>query len=243
MPKRRRSQPLRYQVRNEILELLTQRNYQPGDQIPTEQELMDVLDVSRSTLREGLQLLEEERIIRTRHGTGRFLVGAPRDFRFDLTRFQSVTEMLAEYNIQVSTRVLDVREIPADSKVASSLEIEQGAPVLVVERMRYAEQVPVIYSVDILNRSRLPEIWDVADFEGSLLAWLEQRGIVLDFSLVTIRAVLSDDFLSARHISTPCVPWILLEQVNYDQEGNPMIYSQDYHRSDYIAFHTVRRRR
>ncbi len=66
MTTRRRPEPLRYQIRTDILELLTRESYKPGDKLPTESELIELLNVSRSTLREGLHLLEEERIIRTK---------------------------------------------------------------------------------------------------------------------------------------------------------------------------------
>jgi DNA-binding GntR family transcriptional regulator len=36
---------------------------------------------------------------------------------------------------------------------------------------------------------------------------------------------------------------VLFEQVNYTAEGEPIIFSRDYHRSDYIKFHINRYRR
>jgi GntR family transcriptional regulator len=62
--------------------------------------LSEILGVSRFSLREAIHLLEEERIIATKHGTGRFLVAIPGDFNIDLSVLQSVTEMLAGYGIE-----------------------------------------------------------------------------------------------------------------------------------------------
>ena len=42
MAKRSRTEPMRYQIRNDILELLMNGNIKPGDQIPTQQALMGV---------------------------------------------------------------------------------------------------------------------------------------------------------------------------------------------------------
>ncbi|MCJ7677874.1 MAG: winged helix-turn-helix domain-containing protein, partial [Anaerolineales bacterium] len=74
---RARAKPLRLQVRDRVFELLAERELRPGDQIPTEPDLIALLGVSRATLREGLQLLEQEGVLATRHGIGRFLVAAP----------------------------------------------------------------------------------------------------------------------------------------------------------------------
>ena len=62
----------------------------------------------RSSLREGLHLLEKERIIRTIQGSGRFLVADLKSIQFEITRLQSVTEMLKIYGIQGKVQILDV---------------------------------------------------------------------------------------------------------------------------------------
>src|SRR3972149_11126253 len=100
MPKSRYTRPLRYQIRKDILDFIVEKGYQPGDQFPSEQELSDLLEVSRFSLREAIHLLEEECVISTKHGTGRFLLSPPGDFSIDLTNLQSVTELLAGSDIQ-----------------------------------------------------------------------------------------------------------------------------------------------
>lgn len=237
----RQSEPLRYQIRKSILDLLLKRKYNPGEKIPTEQELIEELNVSRSTLREGLHLLEEERILRSKHGSGRYLISSPGDFKFDITRLQSVTEMLAIYGIQVTTRVLQVKECPADESAALNLEMEVGEPVFFLERVRYAKDVPIIYSIDILDRKIMPGEWRAEEFAGSLLSVIEERwGIYLDHSRATIGVVPYDENISRRVGSDENIPWILLEQTNYNHLGEPLIYSKDYHRSDYITFNVRR---
>lgn len=240
---RRRSEPLRYQIRNDILDLLIQDNYQPGDKLPTESELTELLSVSRSTLREGLHLLEEERVIRTKHGTGRFVIAPLKDYKFDVTRLQSVTEMLADYGMEVTTRVFSVTEKPADSQLAACLELEIGTLVICIERARYADNVPVIYSIDIIPKSILHDHCDPKLFEGSLFILLEEScGIRPDYTRTTIRSVVSKAMVPTSVVSSPSVPWILLEQVNFTKEGQAVIYSRDFHHGEYVTFHLTRYR-
>ncbi len=243
MAKRGPSEPLRYHIRNAILDIFLKNGYCPGDQIPTEQELIDILDVSRSSLREGLHLLEEERIIRTIHGKGRFLVSTPQDFKFDITHLQSVTEMLAGYNLHTATKVLEVKEIPANSKISTELGIPDGSPVIFIERIQYAKDIPIIYSIDIISKSKLPGPVEKSLFEGSLFKYLEEKcHLNLDYTRSTIRAVNTLEAIPSQVQVDPCVAWILLEQVNFDRNGDPIIYSKDYHRGDYITFHVNRYR-
>lgn len=238
---RRRLEPLRYEIRKRLLELFRRGRYQPGDKIPTESELSELLDVSRSSLREGLHLLEEERILRTKHGAGRFLLSLPGDLKIEITRLQSVTEMLAGYGIEGTTKVVRVRELPAEEETADALDLPAGSPVLHIERLRCAEEVAIIYSIDIINRKLIPGTWQEDDFAGSLLKYLEETcDIVLDHSHAAITAVSSDEIREAEIDTKAHIPWILLIQTNYDAVGKPIIFSKDYHRSDYISFRVRR---
>lgn len=240
----RHSEPLRYQVRKAILDFLEQRNYSVGDKIPSEQELMDLLNVSRSTLREGLQLLEQERVLITKHGLGRYLASTPKDLKFDINELLSVTEMLANYGIQVKTHLLSSETIPADNELANYLDVPLGEPIIAIERIRYAEEIPVIYAIDYIPNKIIPGLIDPKEFEGSLFALLETRwGLKLDYSIATLRVVLSEGHIPKAAVVDPHLPWVLLEQVNYTEQGEPIIFSRDYHRSDYIEFHVKRFRR
>jgi len=241
--KRPRLEPLRYQIRDFLLDMFRVKKYKPGDKLPTESELLEMLQVSRSSLREGLHLLEDGRVIRSRHGSGRYLLSSPSELDFDIARLQSVTEMLANYQIGSSAKVLNVNEEPATPKIAANLGIDEGVPVICIERTRSVGDIPVIYSVDIIAKKRLPSPCNPSDFQGSLLSYLKERcDTLLDYSHTVIKAVPGHELMHIGIDITPDIPWILLLQTNYDPYGEPIIYSRDYHRSDYISFHVRRLR-
>jgi GntR family transcriptional regulator len=205
---------------------------------------MELINVSRSTLREGLQLLEQERLLLTKHGIGRYLVATPKDYKFDINELLSVTEMLANYGIQVETHLLSSETIPADQNLASCLEIRLNSPVLAIERIRYAKKIPVIYAIDYIPTHKIPGEVDHKEFEGSLFALLQERwGLRLDHSTAILRVVLPPGHIPEEAVADSTLPWVLFEQVNYTAEGEPIIFSRDYHRSDYIKFHINRYRR
>lgn len=241
---RARAKPLRLQVRDRVFDLLAQRDLRPGDQIPTEPELVALLGVSRATLREGLQLLEQEGVLATRHGIGRFLVAAPETLVTDISRLRGVSELLQEHRIRAGVRLLEVVRREADDVVARALQIVPGTPVIHLERVWTQSAGPVIYSVDILPEALLGEAWTPREFQGSLLELIEARsGRVLGHAQSDVRAVTLPPALAQR-VGVPAeTAWLRMDQVNFDTQGQPMIYSQDYHRGDWITFHAVRLRR
>jgi GntR family transcriptional regulator len=241
---RPRAKPLRLQVRDRVFDLLAERGLRPGDQIPTEPDLIALLGVSRATLREGLQLLEQEGVIATRHGIGRFLVAAPETLVTDLSRLRGVSELLQEHGIRAGVRLVEVSRREADEVVARALQLPVGTPVIHLERVWSQRAGPVIYSVDILPEALLGPTWTQRDFQGSLLELIEARsGRVLGHAQSEVRAVTLPPPLARRVGVSPATAWLRMDQVNFDTAGQPMIYSQDHHRGDWITFHAVRLRR
>ena len=56
-----------------IKDLILERGLQSGDMLPSEAELMEILDVSRSSIREAIKVLSTLDIVEVRHGTGTYV--------------------------------------------------------------------------------------------------------------------------------------------------------------------------
>lgn len=72
MRKEREPQRLRQTIQG-VKELILQRGLTPGDPMPTEAELVELLEASRSNVREAVRTLAALDILDVRHGTGMFV--------------------------------------------------------------------------------------------------------------------------------------------------------------------------
>ena len=71
----RASRMRRSTTADQIKQLILTRGLRPGDPLPTEAELCDILEVSRSSVREAIRTLSTLDIVDVRHGHGTY-VGA-----------------------------------------------------------------------------------------------------------------------------------------------------------------------
>lgn len=62
------------QVLNHLRELIQQGKLKPGERLPAERELAELLQVSRPTLRAGLRSLAAMGVLESRHGSGTYVV-------------------------------------------------------------------------------------------------------------------------------------------------------------------------
>jgi len=75
LTEKRGSRMRRSTTADQIKDLILTRNLKPGDPLPTEAELCETLDVSRSSVREAIRTLSTLDIVDVRHGHGTY-VGA-----------------------------------------------------------------------------------------------------------------------------------------------------------------------
>ena len=71
--------PLHQLILEQLHELMMAGEVKPGDPLPAERSLAEILNVSRGTLREAFRILEHQGIIETRPGGGRRLRHLPSD--------------------------------------------------------------------------------------------------------------------------------------------------------------------
>lgn len=147
--KRATGETLSQQVVGKLIDLITRERYGTGTLLPSERELCIMLGVSRTVIREALQVLAARGIVTIRRGTG-VIVGSPtggpmRDFLELLLRREGVT----------LTELLEVRRL---------LEVEVAG--LAAERSLAADHEAMARSLQVLEtQPGSPEGYVQADVE------------------------------------------------------------------------------
>ena len=60
-------------IARQLTELIEIQNLGPGDRLPPERQLAEMLEVSRPSLREALHILQAQGLVQIRHGQGTFV--------------------------------------------------------------------------------------------------------------------------------------------------------------------------
>ena len=138
----------------------------PQAQLPTELELTESYNVSRTVVRQAMQALEFEGLIRRIAGKGTFVLAAPQP---KAEWAIGSLEDLKVYGTSTSLKILSHKEVRATDEVASALHIARGAPVVEIRGLRTSAAGPLAYqrnyllldvgrSVKQVNLARVPMI-------------------------------------------------------------------------------------
>jgi GntR family transcriptional regulator len=212
-----------------------------GARLPSEPELARQLGVSRATLREAMRTFEVQGLIRRRQGSGTFVVGQVPVIEAGLEVLESLETMALRLGLEVSVGDLRIESFSADAEAGEGLGVTAGTRLTRIRRVMREENRPVAYLVDTLGAGVLSSDQLGADFKGSVLDFLLQRGDPLTVSKAAITAVAAPaEVAKALQIQRGDV---LLEFISklYDSTGTVLDYSLSYFIPGYFHFHVVRR--
>ena len=130
----------------------------------------------------------------------------------------------------------------ASEQVSLDLDLAVGDPVVILERVRTADGRPVVFSRDIVSTRRVSSS-EVARMpvDGSLYDVLEHLGYAVANGVVTIEPTVTDRTLARLLKGKVGVPILFLRQVDFDQNGDPVLLSEEHHLAEAFEFTVVRR--
>jgi GntR family transcriptional regulator len=223
--------PLYYQLGAILREQVITGRYGPGDQLPTEAQLVAEYGVSRITVRQALKRLEEEGLVRRVAGRGTFVrVDLPPR---DTLQMKGSLDDLISMGLATSVRLLDLQEVAANDRDAEAFGIPLGAPMKRCTRLRYFHDRPYSYIVNRLPKAVADSFKDHDWEKGSILQFLEERlGIRLGDAEQSVEATLADVTL-ARLLETEIgAPLLVVDRVVRTVDGEAVERVRTWYRGD-----------
>jgi GntR family transcriptional regulator len=232
-----RDSPLPYyvQVKRLLLHEIESADLQPGDLLPSEQELCQRFDVSRTVIRQALgELVNEGRLYRMR-GKGTFIAKPKLQEQF-IESTVGFFEDLTSRGHRVDSRVMSCEVVAASDRVANALEIETGAKCIELVRLRLVNGEVIAFT-----KSYLPH-FDAEFFEKltsadlgpvSLYRFLEEEwGLQIDSGHRSLEAVAASPMLARLLEIETGEPALSIESIGRDASGRVVEYFQAWHRGD-----------
>ncbi len=228
--------PLYYQLKAFIQEKVSTGSWKPGDRIPSENEIGEEFNISRTTIRQAIGELVNEGVLNRKHGVGTFVAWPLIDKR--MTKLTGFTQDMRARGLKPSSRVLDKEVIPAPASVAKCLRLADNDKVILMKRLRLADEIPMGIDV-IYYLVRYTGLLDEDLENNSLYELLSQRySTVPTRSEMALTAVACPPEYS-RHLGIQRgSPVLQIERTTFDQEDVPFEQVLGIYRGDRYVFHT-----
>lgn len=216
-------QPAYIKVYNTIKQEIKDGSFKVGDFLPPEPEIEKKFQVSRTTVRRAIEMLSREGYVNVCQGRGTEVI----EFSTvqPLNSITSITETLIAKGYTVSTKSIYIDRIPAPSNVANALRIEEGTPVIRIQRVQCADNNPICIMYNYLVEHLAPGIENHKDKITSLYAFLQTKyNVHLGSAIEYISASVSD-FMDSQILQVPVGSPLLISKRITSVENNPVEYA------------------
>ncbi len=205
---------LYYQLKQTILKWIEDGEYQPGSLLPSENQLQNDFNISRTTVRLALKELVQEGYLIRCPGKGTFV--AHMKLESGPRRLLSFTQEMNDLGYQVRNQVVSIeKELPA-MKTANKLQISSDQPVWRLERIRLANGAPIVTEINCIPTSLVPHLDMNLAKNHSFYEYLEQDyGIVIVYAKERVECRLAN-MRESKHLEIPKgAPVLHVERLTY----------------------------
>lgn len=230
--------PLYQQLKEIMIENIDKGVWNPGDKIYSEQQLSEQFEVSRNTAKKAIEDLVQEGILYRIQGKGTFL-SHPK-IEQSLSAFYSFSQVLKEKGLKPKDIILEVSVEKATHKIAKALQISKGEEVIMLRRLRCANEEPIILEYSYFPKTRIEDI-DKLSLVGEMPLYDVLRtefGIIVNSAKETFEPILireeEEQYLDVELGS----PALLLERTAYDLSKQPVEFCKSIVRGDRCKFYT-----
>jgi len=226
--------PIYYQL-SDNLRAIIDGGLSPGDQIPSENELIAQYSVSRNTVRLAIDTLIRDGLVYRVKGKGTFV--APERMRYGLLRLASFSEEMRRRGLQPGSRLLNLTQTPPPVKIASRLQLSPGAPTFVIERLRLANGEPLALHTTYVPEALCPRLAEENLTTGSLYQILEDTyGLRIGYAEQVLKPTVATEYEAGMLEVVPGSPLQLVEVTSFLESGAPFEYSKLLYRGDRYEF-------
>lgn len=241
---RRGGRQLSSAVTEELTRRIADGSISPGAQLPPEPALAAELGVSRPTLREALRALQERGLLTRTPGAGTFVTHRAR-LRNNLDVNFGVTDAIRAAGMEPASRDVRVERVPSSADEASQLALLEGDPLIAVDRVRTADGRAVVYSRDLFAAALADAArvrFSARDWAGSIYDLFQRKlGVAIHLGVATFLPLAAPKAVAERLEVARGALLLYLRQVDYAEDGRPVLYSHEYHLADAFEFTLVRR--
>ncbi len=223
--------PLYHQLKSLLLRRIEVGELKPNARLQTEDQLAAAYQVSKATVRQALGELVHAGYLRREQGRGTF-VAEPRVDQGP-TELTSFTVDMRRRGLGPRSVVLGRAVVAADATVAAKLQLESGARVFRLERLRTGDGEPLSLQTAHIPLKLAPGIAD-EDFEdASLYQLLERRYGLVPVSAHERHWAALLERAQARLLQVPAgSAGLCAERVAFLRDGRPLEYTRSVMRAD-----------
>lgn len=224
--------PLHLLISEQLRDRILTGLYQPGDQLPSEHQLMSEFGVSRITARRAIANLTQQGLVTVRRGKGGF-VSIQQKVTYSLSSpLMFLDTDIARQGVEVTVKTLTFEAVTAPIEVQ---EILKSAIAHLQKKVLLFNKIPGCVDITYI----LPEFGEAHEKDlrqQMTFTTLEQHGIKIEKIDAVIECTQAD-YETSEQLEVPLGhPLIVYQHTAYTDENCPIVHGKSISRGDRFCY-------
>lgn len=231
---REKHQKLYVQLYSVLKGKLENNEWSIGAQIPTEDELCKIYEVSKATVKLAVLELVREGYLKRKQGKGTFV--CKRVIPEWLTTYKSFKELMIEAGLDFTTQVLAKTVIMPSDDIDLKLNVPADRHVIYIKRLRSVHGEPVLLQEAYIPYHICPALLEEDLVKDSLFETLEKKHAV---KIIRVKEYIEIEHLTdedCRLLSLPQGSSALVMEQQYFSKDAQVMFMRTVKRSDRFKF-------
>lgn len=204
--------------------------YSSEGRLLSESDLAEELGVSRTTVRSALSRLEAEGVITRRHGAGTFVNRRAMELSTTLNRIWDFQNMILDSGRTPRVELLNYGRRNATEEERELFELTTESEFLVLDRLFWADEEPVIYSTNLFPPAVFCGMGDEMRFDLPIHEFLAFHcNQKIGYSINNLSATLTPPEVAARLQIPSGKPVIQFVDFFYNSQDLALMYGHNYY--------------
>lgn len=230
-------------ARNAILDAIEEGEIAQNDRLPSEEALAEMFSVSRATIRNALQSMENDGLINKRHGSEATVNRVCLGLNMRIDEAKGFSDLIAASGHTPGEIYKTLERKAFDSKVAKKLQLKKDSEGIVLTKLLSGDGNPVVFLREYYPDTTLHKVPDLEDFPPDIYELSDLYfAKAISYTVREISAVReSESLLKAMKLKSG-TGFIKMEEIHYSDDNNPIAYNETYIRDSIMKLQVVCRR-
>ncbi len=226
-------------IYTELENKILNSHYAPNSSLPTEKSLQDSYQVSRSTIRRALELLQKNGYIKKIQGHGSIVLNRS-TVPISVTQLSNYQELVNKYQLSSKTKIISFGKVITDHKLSHLTGFPEQTLLWKIIRQRIVDGQPTILDTDYIRKDIAHNLTKEI-VAHSLYSFIEQDHQI-DFAKkeITIEKINDNDICYIALGNDHQI--VCIRSKAYLTDGRQFQFTESHHKLDKFLFTTISKR-
>lgn len=168
--------PEEMDIMDHLISFMNSGKYEPGDKLPSENELADTFKVPRMTARKAYERLQELGYIYSMQGKGSFVQDRNLRIPLMLSSDKSFSQKMVELGYDYQSKNICCEPIEFNNNIYEALGVDEDIRVFKIGRLRIIDGKPIALHISYIAESTFPDVEVVGNKITSIFQYFRSHG-------------------------------------------------------------------